>query len=48
VHPNDFVELEQAAWGMGFRHVVAGPFVRSSYRAWEVEKIVREAHQLPR
>jgi len=44
VHPNDFVSLEQAAWAMGFRHVVAGPFVRSSYRAWEVEKLVREAH----
>jgi lipoyl synthase len=44
VHPNDFVEIEQAAWAMGFRHVVAGPFVRSSYRAWEVEKLVRDAH----
>ena len=43
-HPNDFVDVEQAAWAMGFRHVVAGPFVRSSYRAWEVEKLVREAH----
>jgi lipoic acid synthetase len=47
VHPNDFVELEQAAWSMGFRHVVSGPFVRSSYRAWEVEKTVREAHGMP-
>ena len=47
VHPNDFVDLEQEAWRMGFRHVVAGPFVRSSYRAWEVEKLVREAHGMP-
>ncbi|HUR68363.1 MAG TPA: lipoyl synthase [Candidatus Thermoplasmatota archaeon] len=45
-HPNDFVSLEQAAWSLGFKHVVAGPFVRSSYRAWEVEKLVREAHGL--
>jgi len=43
-HPNDFVSLEQAAWALGFKHVVAGPFVRSSYRAWEVEKLVRDAH----
>jgi lipoyl synthase len=47
VHPNDFVAYEQAAWSMGFKHVVAGPFVRSSYRAWEVEKIVRDAHGMP-
>ena len=47
VHPNDFVALEQAAWAMGFKHVVAGPFVRSSYRAWEVERLVREAHGMP-
>jgi lipoic acid synthetase len=46
VHPNVFVELEQAAWAMGFAHVVAGPFVRSSYRAWEVEALVRKAHGL--
>jgi lipoic acid synthetase len=46
-HPNDFISLEQAAWGMGFLHVVAGPFVRSSYRAWEVEKLVRQAHGMP-
>jgi len=47
VHPNDFVEIEQAAWALGFKHVVAGPFVRSSYRAWEVERLVREAHGMP-
>lgn len=47
LHPNEFVSLEQAAWGMGFKHVVSGPFVRSSYRAWEVEKLVREAHGMP-
>jgi lipoic acid synthetase len=46
-HPNDFVSLEGAAWSMGFRHVVSGPFVRSSYRAWEVEKLVRDAHGMP-
>jgi len=46
VHPNIFTKLEQAAWNLGFQHVVSGPFVRSSYRAWEVEKIVRQAHAM--
>jgi lipoic acid synthetase len=41
VHPDDFADLEREAQAMGFAHVVAGPFVRSSYRAWEVERIVR-------
>ena len=47
VHPDDFAEIEREAKAMGFAHVVAGPFVRSSYKAWEVERIVREAHGLP-
>jgi lipoic acid synthetase len=32
-HPDEFVSLRQAAEGMGFRHVEAGPLVRSSYHA---------------
>ena len=44
LHPDAFKDIETEAKAMGFRHVVAGPFVRSSYRAWEVEKLVREAH----
>ncbi len=33
--PNEFAELRAAGMEMGFRHVEAGPLVRSSYHAWE-------------
>jgi lipoic acid synthetase len=33
VHPDRFKALEEAAYGMGFRAVYAGPLVRSSYHA---------------
>jgi lipoic acid synthetase len=32
-HPDEFAELEEAAYGMGFESVAAGPLVRSSYHA---------------
>lgn len=32
-HPDEFLELERAALGMGFAAAVCGPMVRSSYRA---------------
>ena len=32
-HPEEFVELRDAALKMGFRHVESGPLVRSSYHA---------------
>ncbi len=32
-HPDEFLELRDQAIAMGFRHVVAGPLVRSSYHA---------------
>ena len=32
-HPDEFAELRDRALAMGFRHVVAGPLVRSSYHA---------------
>ncbi|HVL48995.1 MAG TPA: lipoyl synthase [Candidatus Thermoplasmatota archaeon] len=48
VPPEAFEDLAAEARAMGFAHVVAGPFVRSSYRAWEVESIVRGIHGLPR
>lgn len=32
-HPDEFAALRDRAVGMGFRHVVAGPLVRSSYQA---------------
>ena len=34
VHPDEFAALGQQARGLGFRHVEAGPLVRSSYHAW--------------
>ena len=33
--PEEFRELREAGMAMGFRHVEAGPLVRSSYHAWE-------------
>src|SRR5205823_3767412 len=32
-HPDEFKELEAAAYALGFEHVAAGPLVRSSYHA---------------
>jgi lipoyl synthase len=32
-HPDEFMELEKAAYALGFEHVAAGPLVRSSYHA---------------
>jgi lipoic acid synthetase len=32
-HPEEFSELERAAYALGFEHVAAGPLVRSSYHA---------------
>jgi len=36
VPPKEFDTLGQAARRMGFRHVASGPFVRSSYHAWQM------------
>jgi lipoic acid synthetase len=33
VHPDEFRELARCGMEMGFRHVEAGPLVRSSYHA---------------
>ena len=33
MHPEEFVELAAYAEGLGFAGVLAGPLVRSSYRA---------------
>ena len=35
VHPDEFARLQREALALGFRHVEAGPLVRSSYHAWE-------------
>ncbi|GBD31446.1 Lipoyl synthase [bacterium HR33] len=34
-HPDEFAQLKEIGLGLGFRHVEAGPLVRSSYHAWE-------------
>jgi len=33
VHPNEFSEYKMLGEAMGFKHVEAGPLVRSSYHA---------------
>ena len=33
--PDEFAQLRQLGLAMGYRHVEAGPLVRSSYHAWE-------------
>jgi lipoyl synthase len=33
--PDEFAELARVGHALGFRHVEAGPLVRSSYHAWE-------------
>jgi len=38
VHPREFAEYKQLGRNMGFRHVEAGPLVRSSYHAFEQEQ----------
>jgi len=35
VHPDEFAALREEALNLGFRHVEAGPLVRSSYHAWK-------------
>jgi len=34
VHPDEFAALRERSLALGFRHVEAGPLVRSSYHAW--------------
>ena len=38
VHPQEFAEYKQLGRNLGFRHVEAGPLVRSSYHAFEQEQ----------
>jgi lipoic acid synthetase len=41
VHPDEFAEFKQMGHQMGFKHVEAGPLVRSSYHAFEQEAAAR-------
>ena len=42
VHPEEFKELEAIAYKMGFKGVVSGPLVRSSYLAGELYDSVQK------
>jgi lipoic acid synthetase len=42
VPPEEFAEYKRLGEQMGFRHVEAGPLVRSSYHAWEQAEAVRD------
>jgi len=41
VHPDEFAEYKRLGETMGFKHVEAGPLVRSSYHAFEQEEAAR-------
>lgn len=41
VHPEEFAEYKRLGEEMGFKHVEAGPLVRSSYHAFEQEEAAR-------
>ena len=41
VHPDEFAEFKRLGEQMGFKHVEAGPLVRSSYHAFEQESAAR-------
>lgn len=41
VHPDEFAEFKRLGEAMGFKHVEAGPLVRSSYHAFEQEEAAR-------
>jgi lipoic acid synthetase len=41
VHPDEFAECKRLGEQMGFKHVEAGPLVRSSYHAFEQEEAAR-------
>ena len=42
-HPDEFADLESAAYEIGFESVAAGPLVRSSYHADEQLPVARSA-----
>ncbi len=44
--PEEFINLRDSAYGMGFRHVASGPLVRSSYHAEDqVQRAPRNAEK---
>jgi lipoic acid synthetase len=47
VKPDEFVEMREEALAMGFAGVMAGPLVRSSYRAGRLYQQALESRRLP-
>ena len=45
VHPGEFSEYKVLGEAMGFRHVEAGPLVRSSYHAQDQAESPAKLHQ---
>jgi lipoic acid synthetase len=45
-HPDEFAELETAAYEMGFDSVAAGPLVRSSYHAEQTLEVAGRRSQV--
>jgi len=45
VHPDEFVDLAAYAEGLGFAGVLAGPLVRSSYRAGRLYEQAAQARR---
>src|SRR6056297_1055329 len=43
IHPDIFKKYEEMGYALGFRHVVSGPLVRSSYHADEAFKVTPKA-----
>src|SRR2546425_11867082 len=46
--PDEFADLKRLGLEMGFRHVEAGPLVRSSYHAWEQAASAAATREPPR
>ncbi|MFQ5778799.1 MAG: lipoyl synthase [Terriglobia bacterium] len=42
-HPDEFAQIKREAYALGFKHVEAGPLVRSSYHAHEQEEAAATA-----
>ncbi len=49
VHPDEFVEIKEEAEELGFLGVLAGPLVRSSYRAGRLyaQSMIARGHEIP-
>ena len=46
-HPNEFREIQEEAYALGFKHVASGPLVRSSYHADEASRALTSSSAAP-